>query len=409
MGATTTPIGEADRLDYLDILRGLAVLAIFAVNIKAMLAPFPYYSNATLWTGEYDRLVAALQVFFIEDKWRTIFTALFGAGLALIAERTAMRDSGSLGLLSRRLFFLFIFGLIHLLAIWMGDILFAYALCGFLAMWFRNAAAKTLIRWAAKFLFIAIVWNTLFAIGPAAIPEVRAEIEPFLWGTDPEYIRETTEQMLGGIGGHFEARITSASEYIFMYFLAGGHWLEMLAVMIGGMWAYRTGFFTGAASVSTYRRALIFGFVAAVICDTIRWTLLNHYNWDFAAYSYLQILNQLDGYFGAIGYSGLVGLLVKSGWRPRAVAATGRMAFTNYIACSLVGTTLAYGHGFSLFNALTNLQLLLITFATWIVILIWSPLWLAHYRFGPLEWLWRSLTYGALQPMRRVSAPQRAT
>ncbi|MBT8471202.1 MAG: hypothetical protein KJN99_01275, partial [Marinicaulis sp.] len=142
MGATTTPIGEADRLDYLDILRGLAVLAIFAVNIKAMLAPFPYYSNATLWTGEYDRLVTALQVFFIEDKWRTIFTALFGAGLALIAERTAMRDSGSLGLLSRRLFFLFIFGLIHLLAIWMGDILFAYALCGFLAMWFRNAAAK---------------------------------------------------------------------------------------------------------------------------------------------------------------------------------------------------------------------------------------------------------------------------
>ena len=408
MGGTTTPVGEAERLDYLDILRGLAVLAIFAVNIKAMLAPFPYYSNASLWAGEYDRIVAAIQAFVIEDKWRTVFTALFGAGLALIAERAEIRGAGSLGLIGRRLFFLFIFGLVHLLAIWMGDILFAYALCGFLAMWFRNTAKKTLFRWATIFLSIALIWNTLFAIGPAAIPEVRAEIEPFLWGTDPKYIHETTAQMLGGIDGHFDARITSAFEYIFMYFIAGGHWLEMLAVMLGGMWAYRTGFFTGAASTKTYRRALIFGLGAAFICDTARWTLLNYYNWDFAAYSYLQILNQFDGYFGAVGYSGLIGLLVKSGWRPRAVAATGRMAFTNYIACSLVGTTLAYGHGFSLFNALTNLQLLLITFATWISILVWSPLWLAHFRFGPLEWLWRSLTYGALQSIRRISAPRPA-
>ncbi len=398
------PVGERERLDYLDILRGLAVLAIFVVNIKAMFAPFSYYSNAALWPGEFDMSVAALQAFIIEDKWRTIFTALFGAGLALIAERSAARNAGSLSLLSRRLFFLAIFGLIHLLCIWSGDILFAYAVSGFLAMWFRRAAAKTLIRWSIGCLAVAVIWNTAFSIGPAVIPEVRAEIEPVLWGTDPEFLQESVDKMLGGVGDQLGYRFTSAREYILFYMLAGGFWLTTLGIMLGGMWGYRTGFLTGAASSRTYRRAAVIGLGSAFAMDAIRWTVISAADWDFAAFSYVQILNQLDGFAGAIGYAGLVGWLVRSGWTSKAVAATGRMAFTNYIACSLIGTTLANGHGFGLFGSLTNLQLMLIVFAVWAAILIWSPLWLTRFRFGPLEWLWRSLTYGKLQPFRRRPA-----
>ena len=401
MAVESAPVGERDRLDYLDILRGVAVLAIFAVNIKAMLAAFPFYSNASLWPGEFDMAVAALQAYVIEDKWRTIFTALFGAGLALIAERAAAKGAGSLGLLSRRLFFLMLFGLFHLLAMWVGDILFTYAVAGFLALWFRNAGAKTLFRVGAASLVVAVLWNTAFAAAPAMVPEVRAEIEPFLWGTDPAYLEDDAQTMLGGVGGHLASRFTSAQEYIFLYFLAGGHWLETFALMLAGMWAYRIGFFTGAASRRTYAIAAVAGLGCAFAFDTIRWTLLNYSDWDFAAYSYLQIFNQLDGYAGAVGYAGLVGLLIHRGWTPHAVAATGRMAFTNYIACTLIGTTLAYGHGFGLYGALTNLQLLMITFATWAAILVWSPLWLARFRFGPLEWLWRSLTYGKAQAFRR--------
>lgn len=402
MTTATAPVREAERLDYLDILRGLAVLAIFVVNIKAMLAPFSYYMNATLWAGEFDMTVAAVQAFLVEDKWRTVFTALFGAGLALIAERAAGRGAGSLGLLSRRLFFLAVFGLIHLLGIWSGDILFAYALAGFLAMWFRKAGAKALLRWSLGFLFVALLWNAAFNIGPAAVPEVRSEVEPMLWGSDPDYLALETESMLGGVGDQFAARLTAASDYIMFYFLAGGHWLETLAVMLAGMWAYRTGFLTGKASARTYAIAAVAGFAAAIALDTTRWTLLNHHDWDFAAYSYLQTLNQLDGYAGAVGYSALAGFLVRAGWRPKAVAAAGRMAFTNYIACSLIGTTLANGHAFGLFGSLTNLQLMGIVIATWAAILIWSPLWLARFRFGPLEWLWRSLTYGRVQPFLRA-------
>lgn len=398
------PVGERERLDYLDILRGLAVLAIFVVNIKAMLAPFPYYMNATLWPGEFDMTVAAVQAFLVEDKWRTIFTALFGAGLALIAERSAARGAGSLGLLSRRLFFLLVFGLFHLVCIWGGDILFAYAASGFLAMWFRRASAKTLMRWSIGCLAIAMVWNTAFSIAPAAIPEVRAEIEPILWGSDPVALQTEFEKMLGGVGDQLNARLSSAKEYILMYFLAGGFWLTTLGVMLAGMWGYRTGFLIGRASSRTYVLAAIGGLGTAAVLDAIRWTVINQYDWDFAAFSYAQILNQLDGFAGAIGYAGLVGWLVRSGWTPKAVTATGRMAFTNYIACSLIGTTIANGHGFGLFGSLTNLQLMLIVFAVWAAILIWSPLWLARFRFGPLEWLWRSLTYGKLQTFRKQAA-----
>ncbi|MEO1251354.1 MAG: DUF418 domain-containing protein [Pseudomonadota bacterium] len=401
MSTIDAPVGERERLDYLDILRGFAVLAIFVVNIKAMFQPFAFYSNATLWAGEYDVTIAAIQAFLVEDKWRTIFTALFGAGLALIAEKAAARGHDSLGLLSRRLFFLLIFGLMHLLLMWMGDILTIYALTGFLAMWFRNAAAKSLRRWFIGCLVVAFLWTGAFAILPAEIPEIRAEVEPMLWGTDPAYLEKSTSEMLAGVGEQIATRVGMAGEFIAMYFLAGGFWLQTLGIMLAGMWAYRTGYLTGKLPLSAYAKAAIIGALIAVGLDTTRWLTLNAQGWTFDAYSWTQPLNMLDGYAGAVAWSGIVGVLVKLGWRARAFAATGRMAFTNYIACTLIGTTLANGHGFGLFGAPTNLQLMGVVLATWLAVLIWSPLWLARFRFGPLEWLWRSLTYGRVQPFQR--------
>lgn len=399
MSEIEAPVARHERVQFLDVLRGFAVLAIFAVNIKAMFAPFPYYSNASLWPGDYDRLVAAAQAFLIEDKWRTVFTGLFGAGIALIAERARARGAGSLGLLSRRLFFLLIFGLIHLLLIWEGDILTAYALSGFLAIWLRNAGPRTLFWTAAVALLIAVLWNTVFALGPALVPEVREEIKPFLWG-DAEFIEENTQTALGGLGPLLASRVESAQQYILMYFIFGGHFLETFAVMLVGMWAYRIRFFNPDAGVP-YGKCTVYGLGAAWSLDAARWALLVASDWSFDAYSYGAILNQLDGYAGAIGYAGLVGLAMRARFSLGPVAAAGRMAFTNYIACSLIGTTLALGHGFALFGALTNLELMGVVAATWTAILIWSPLWLSAFRFGPLEWMWRSLTYGRLQPFRR--------
>lgn len=399
--ASGGPVAEAERLDFLDVLRGVAVLAIFVVNIKAMAQPFAYYANASLWTGEHDMTVAALQAFLVEDKWRTVFTALFGAGLALAADRAAARGASGLGLMSRRLFLLALFGLAHLLLIWMGDILFTYALAGFVAMWFRNAGARVLLRLGVAAVVVGLAWTALFNAGPALVPEVRAEFEPILWGSDPEALAQERASLLGGVGDHLAMRLDSIGPYILLYFLAGGHWLETVGIMLFGMWAYRIGFFSFRLPVSAYGAAALAGFALAFALDAARWTVLTGSGWDFTAYSLSLPLNQMDGYFGAVGYAALVGLAVRSGLAPRAFAATGRMAFTNYIACSLIGTTLFYGHGFALFGQLTNLQLMGVVAAVWALILIWSPLWLARFRFGPLEWLWRSLTYGRVQPFSK--------
>lgn len=404
MTVMNTPISETDRLDFLDVLRGFAVLAIFVVNIKAMAEPFAYYANASLWTGEHDMTVAAVQAFLVEDKWRTIFTALFGAGLALFAERAAEKGIGGSGLMARRLFFLALFGLCHLLLIWMGDILFAYALAGFLAMWFRNAKARSLLWLSIASLVVAFLWTGLFNVAPAMIPEVRDEIEPILWGADTEMLQQESAAYLGGVADHIAWRMSGAAEYILIYFLAGGHWLQTLGIMFAGMWAYRIGFFSLRFSPLVYLMTALVSFAFAFALDVTRWSMLTDSNWDFAAYSLGQPLNHLDGVFGAIGYAGLIGLLVRFGFKLRAFAAAGRMAFTNYIACSLIGTTLFYGHGLGLFGVLTNLQLMGVVLAVWIAILVWSPLWLSKFRFGPLEWLWRSLTYGRFQPLRKARA-----
>lgn len=404
IGQPAGPIGDAGRLAYLDVLRGLAVLAIFMVNIKAMMAPFAYYANASLWSGPFDMHIAAIQAFLVEDKWRTIFTALFGAGLALIGERMDARGQSPYGFLVRRLAFLALFGLAHLLLIWNGDILFTYAVGGFLALWFLRKSTRAVFWWMIGCLFVAFIWTSLFSAGPALSSEVRAEIEPFLWGTDPAEIERTLAVMRGGVSGQLGERAYEAQQYIFFYFLIGGHWLETLGIMLAGMWAYRTGFLKGQLSAAVYLTTAFIGLGLAWTIDAFRWTTINQYEWDFAAASFLEPANQLDGYFGAIGYSGLVGFLCLRGWAPKALSATGRMAFTNYIACSLIGTTLAYGHAGGLFGHLTNLQLMGVVAATWIAILVWSPLWLDRFRFGPLEWLWRSLTYWRIQPMDRPAA-----
>lgn len=405
MSVSNAPTAEAERLNFLDVLRGAAVLAILVVNIKAMAQPFAYYANASLWTGEYDVTVAALQAFLVEDKWRTIFTALFGAGLALAADRAAARGSSGRGLMIRRLSLLALFGAMHLLLIWMGDILFTYALAGFIAMWFRHASARTLLRIGAVALVVGLLWTAAFNAVPAFIPDVRAEIEPMLWGTDAAALAEEREILLGGVGDHMAMRFESFGSYIFLYFLLGGYWLETVGIMLFGMWAYRIGFFSFRLGAGVYVAAALAGAAGAVATDAARWTILTQSGWDFAAYCLTIPLNQIDGLFGAVGYAALVGLIVRAGVAPRALAAAGRMAFTNYIACSLIGTTLFYGHGFALLGRLTNLQLMGVVLAVWALILIWSPLWLARFRFGPLEWLWRSLTYGRAQPfLRRVEA-----
>ena len=398
-----TPVRTEDRLHYMDVLRGFAVMAIFIVNIKGMFQPFAYYMNASLWTAANDEMIAVLQAIFVDNKWRTIFTALFGAGLVLISEKADKAGTTSGGRLRRRLFFLLIFGLIHLIGIWTGDILTIYALAGFVAMLFRNMPLGKLTIWMAVILVIGTAWAGGFSTLPAFIDEFAVKMGGKMWGLDPEMLAKEREIFMGGPIDHVAYRGMSSIGFLVFYFLLGGFGLATVGIMLAGMVLFKSGFLKGQWSVKTYLiiAVLFLGGTWAVEYHRISGIVAS--GWNFETSSLYTPLAIVMGLTGAFGYAALIGLLVRLGIKFSPVAAAGRMAFTNYIACSLIGTTMAYGHGLGMYETLSLQQQMYLVGAVFLAILIWSPLWLSIFRFGPLEWLWRSLTYGKMQPLLKSS------
>lgn len=398
------PIAPSARVPALDILRGFAVMAIFLVNIKGMAMPFPYYSNPSLWASEVDQHIAVLQKYLVDDRWRTIFTMLFGAGMALIGEKTMAKGAGTgTGRLLIRNMWLMVFGAWHLILIWNGDILFSYAMAGFLAMWFRHMSLRMLIVWCSVLLIFATAWAGFMMLGPLYSPELAAELGPMMWGTDPAYIEEQIEIFQGPISGQILTRLSDAVGFILFYMVLGGFLAVTVALMLWGMVLYRIGFLRATWPVAGY---LLVAGIGLGVGSAIEWhtvTVIKASGYDYLTATSVMPLSLIDSYFAAMGFAALIMGLVKAGMRFRPVAAVGRMAFTNYILSSLIGTTLAGGHawGFGWFGEVTLVQLMAVCLVTFVGMLIWSPLWLRVFRFGPLEWLWRSLTYGRAQPFLR--------
>ncbi|MGV6801358.1 MAG: DUF418 domain-containing protein [bacterium] len=397
-----SPVTAQNRLVYLDILRGFAVMAIFIVNIKAMAMPFGYYSNPTLWPGEHDQFIATILNFLVDNKWRTIFTALFGAGLVLIGEK--IESKGARGRMGLRLFWLLIFGLCHMLLIWMGDILTLYALSGFLALWFARMPLPKLRKWAIGIMCLALLWVSLMNLAPAFSPELAEEIEPMMWGTDAAYNQKEIATALGSVHEQIMTRMNDAVGFILFYMLLGGFLIFTTAIMLWGMVLYRMGFLQGTARNGTYFATMLIAFAVSFGIEAIRLDYNTTQDWNFIAFSLTSPLALISGLAGALGWSSLIALLVKSKLWLRPFADAGRMAFTNYIACSLIGTTLYGPYMTAKFGQVSLQELILVVFAVWAAILVWSPLWLSYFRFGPLEWLWRSFTYMKIQPFKRLKA-----
>ncbi|MEM9421097.1 MAG: DUF418 domain-containing protein [Pseudomonadota bacterium] len=397
------PVAPGDRILFLDVLRGFAVMAIFFVNIKAMLAPFAFYMNANLWDTSLDQMIAMGQRLIVEDKWRTIFTALYGAGLALIAAKADAAGGQAKQRLIARTLWLAAFGAFHLLLIWTGDILFVYGVVGLLALLLRNLQTKTLFWVAAGCLLLGWIWMSVFSVGSLYVPEVRTKMEAIMWGSDAKMMAEE----LAGLGGTWTEqlanRLESAVGYVVFGLLFGGMTPVSLGLMLMGMFLYRIGLLQGAWRPSVTLPMALICLGGAWALDIFQLKVIMAANWDFAAFSKMMPLGILDGWIGALGYVALISFVVSMGARLSPVSAVGRMAFTNYIICSLIGTTLAGGHGFGfgLFGEVGLATMMGVVGATMVGMLIWSPLWLSVFRFGPLEWLWRSLTYGRLQPIVR--------
>lgn len=398
-----TPVAVKDRLFSLDVIRGFAVLGILAVNAMTFAWPYIVSTNPTLQPGFDADGVQAWQVMhvFFQDKMRTLFSMLFGVSVFLIGGERSDAARGKL--LRRRLFWLAVFGLVHGLAFWFGDILLLYAWTGLFMMLVRSwSARRLLIVGVIVSLICSGLYVGMMASLALAPPEaLRSAMADSGWGTDAAKLQSLISPFHGdalSVTLHQATAWPSVVPAMLIAFLPA-----TLALMMIGLGLFKAGFLAGRSPTWVY--VLFIGIGAGAL-----WLIhLETARSVGAGFPYLPMMTKPASTFlspwAALGYASVLILLVRFGARLllTPLACAGRMAFTNYLGQTLIMTTVFYGgRGFGLYGQFGWPEMWLVIGVVWVAQLIWSPLWLSVFSMGPLEWLWRCLMYGRWVPLRRV-------
>ncbi|MDZ4692531.1 DUF418 domain-containing protein [Terricaulis sp.] len=394
------PVREDSRIKSLDVTRGFALLGILAVNAAFFAAPWQTSQNpllapldvneATMWSW------LVMHVFF-EFKCITLFSMLFGASIFLVGGDKSDKARG--GVLTRRLLWLLVFGLIHALLIWYGDILTIYAITGLIVMLARNWKPLTLTIVGSVLYLIAFGLQSMLAlvidfIPPAEMANVETQLAA-VFAPPPEELARVQAAYQGGWLSALQENVNTWLTIITSSIFGLG--IRTIGVMMIGMALFKWGFLSGRAPVWLYVLMIALGGGALFVI----WQQAM-LNWE-AGFDMIHmvtdgaIANTGLSIFVSIAYASVLILLVKAGVRflTEPLAAVGRMAFTNYIAQSLIMTTIFWsGRGFGLFGEVDRPTLMGIVGLVWLAQLIWSPIWLSKFQMGPLEWLWRRLSYG---------------
>jgi uncharacterized protein len=400
------PVSGSERVETIDILRGLALFGILAANIRGFAGPaLTYMAPHLFWPAFPDRLAQAFVDTFIQGKFITIFAFLFGVGFAVQFERASDRGAKFGRTYSRRLLVLILFGLIHGLLIWFGDILLMYALGGFLLMLFRKRLDKTLVIWAViGMLVVPLIMTGAFIASQSGVkmPEMTPKAA--------DIARDASIYADGSWLAITKQRSRDAVTHNWNYFPVMA-W-HILGLFLIGVLAWRKRFFhPSPEALPRYRKwmwwGLAIGVTGNLTITVLRWAFdLPMMPTTVLAFALVPVMTVSTPAL-SLGYICLVIVLCQSeAWRARLhrFAAIGRTALTNYLLQSVIGTLLFYSYGLGFFGEVGPAVLLPLTFVIFAAQMYASPWWLARYRFGPVEWLWRRLTYGGPLPMRREAA-----
>lgn len=422
---TLRPTASSDRIDSIDVLRGLVVFGILIINVWGFGLPFDTTVNPQL-LRQFDRLdeftFLATWIGF-EGSQRAIFSMLFGAGVILLTQRIESDDraTSARSIYYRRTICLILFGLIDAyLLLWYGDILFTYGVLGLFLYFLRNTRPLKLV--IASGVVICLVALLNFGLGYAvdeAAPHIEsaqqklslgeeltdversalefAELRPGV--TSPEKVAQKVETRSGGYFSAFLPNAKSSFEFHIVFGLISLFW-DALAMMMLGMALYKWHVFDASRGVRFYVCMTVVGLGIGLSVNT--WEMLDsmshNYRDTFSYWSY-----DIGRLAMAFGYIGIIMLVCKMGLLPRvrnAFAAIGRMALTNYLVHSVICTTFFVVFGF--FGQLQFHQLYYVVLAIWILQLLYSPLWLNRFRYGPVEWVWRSITYRQLLTIKKT-------
>ena len=406
--ATPAPVSARDRIETLDVLRGFALLGILAMNIRAMAAPFGAYMYPYAFfdfTGASRAAYLFTSVAF-DLKMMGLFSMLFGVGVLLYADKPTDTGRPARGLWFRRMTVLLLIGLIHAYLIWDGDILVPYALCGILLLWWvRGLSARGLAIGAVVMLLVGVSLTVGHGVAWNSMPEEDRAKEAEMMMPTPEQAQRQLDTMLGSYTGVVAHRASFVFMAQTMFFLLFFLW-RCGGMMLLGMALYKSGFLDGRRSTATYAMVAALAIPGGLALAWWGASELEGVRYAMPARAYLDVWNYVGAVFASIGYAAALILMVKRQALPalrRALAAVGQMALSNYLFHSVLTSFVFLGYGLGWSGRLDYAEQLVFVAAVWLVQLIVSPIWLARFRFGPAEWLWRSLTYGERQPMRRTT------
>jgi uncharacterized protein len=436
---TSTPVQQQDRILILDVIRGIALCGILILNINFFALPYQIGFNLNIFqeTSFLSVLSWYSTNFVLEGSFRALFSMLFGSSALLIISRLVKSTSGltPADIYYRRLIWLLIFGLINaFVLLWPGDILYTYAICGLFIFPLRNLSPRILIGLATFFILVVMFkgWlktNDRFemrekGLAALAIKEAKqdsltekqqgelAKWQGYLENQKIEKQKKDAEKEMADMQksypeiwehlSYWNIKIESTMFYDQLFF-------DAMIFILFGMALYKLNWLTGEQPLGLYALLVIVGYGLGV-----GWGYYTGHAWRVANYEFFEYANvqspswmlfyQPHRLLVALGHLGVICLLWRSNFLSILVkpfAALGQMAFTNYLMQSIICTLIFYGYGLGYHGKFERYELWYFVAGVWVFQIIFSNIWMRLYTMGPLEWIWRSLTYWKIQSIKK--------
>ncbi|MFE8603620.1 DUF418 domain-containing protein [Archangium violaceum] len=425
--AEARPVDAGERLEVLDVLRGFALGGVFVSNVYVWMSGWvlmPRPAVQALTATWVDQAASELFQFFVNGRFMPIFSFLFGLGFCVQLTRAEKRGTSVVPVYRRRLMVMYLLGLVHLYGAWYGDVLNMYAMAGLLLLLFRERKDRTLLIWAGVLMFgpmlvgqVLMRFGTLLLHGPEAHAAAREAAKAAATG-----MAETKAGIFEGLssGGYLRWLRANAEAYFLLFF--SPMMLTHIGTTVGrfalGLWVGRKGLFHDVEKHrATLKRLWGWGLGVGLVgsgVGVVTGMLMKKKLLDFQE-PWTLVLTPVRE-LGAVGLAtfyvtSLALLFQRERWRKvlKLLAPAGRMAVTNYMSQSVLGVLVFSGVGLGLMGKTGPAVTIALTMGLFCVQVAWSHWWLARYRFGPVEWVWRSLTYGKAQPMKRSAEPRPET
>ena len=402
------------RIHSIDMLRGFALLGILIMNIISFSMPAIAYFNPKVYQLSFlDEFVFGFSHVLADQKFMAIFSMLFGASTILFIEGATKKGKRAGLLFYSRNFWLLLVGILHTTFIWYGDILLIYAICAFVLFFFKKLNIKPLIILGLFIYLIPIIFNVF--IYTSVLEKLNKKEKTTIqnhWQPNEEVLRdeilvyqssytEMLQYTLEDEGNNGDEKnmgsLIIGLHYMFDFFL------RALGMMLIGMAFYKKKVFSNSKKKSYYKKMGVYSFAIGIPIAVIGLFLNYHYNWEWE-FSFLlgRLLNSVATPFIAFGYIGLVMLWNRSNlFRTfqKRLQELGKIALSGYLLQSVLATTIFYGFGFGLFGEINRAEQLLFVVLIWVFILFFAQFWTNKFQYGPVEWIWRTLTYFTKIPL----------